>query len=57
MVHDSSSQPSSATLSASQLIPLLRAIADPEGDGTISPQDAASIERVETNLTRFLGLG
>lgn len=41
---------------ASQIPRLLRAIADPEGSGKISPANAALIRQVEANLTRVLGL-
>lgn len=56
MVPNPSSQPQGSAFSASQIPPLLRAIADPEGEGEISPEDAASIEQVEANLARLLGL-
>jgi hypothetical protein len=56
MVPNPSSQPQGSVFSASQIPPLLRAIADPEGKGEISFDEAASIEQVEANLARLLGL-
>ncbi len=44
----SPSQP--GTFAASRLPLLLRAVADPEGKGEISPERAATIQQVETNL-------
>jgi len=55
MVTDPLVQQQPATLSASKLPLLLRAVADPEGKGEISTQDAASIKRVETNLVCYRG--
>ena len=56
MVPNPSSQPRGSVFSASQIPSLLRALADPEGKGKISPEDAASIELVEANLARLLGI-
>jgi len=56
MVADPSSQLRGSAFSASQIPPLLRAIADPEGKGEISPENTASIGQVEANLARLLGL-
>jgi hypothetical protein len=56
MVPNPSTQPQGSVFSASQILPLLRAIADPEGKGEISPEDAASIEQVKASLARLLGL-
>jgi hypothetical protein len=36
----------------SQIVPFLRAMADPTGSGDISPQEKAMIEQVESNLAR-----
>jgi hypothetical protein len=44
-----------AAFSASKLPLLLRAVADPEGKGEISAEDAASIKQVERNLARYRG--
>jgi hypothetical protein len=56
MVPDPLSQPQPAAISVSKLPSLLRALADPEGKGEISAADAASIEQIEANLARLLGL-
>lgn len=56
MVPNPSSQPQGSIFSASQIPPLLRAIADPEGKGAIPSENAASIEQVEANLARLLDL-
>lgn len=44
-----------ATFSASKLPLLLHAVANPEGKGEISAEDAAWIKQVETNLARYRG--
>jgi hypothetical protein len=45
--------PDTAAFAATQLAPLLRALADPEGKGDLSADQAASIELVEANLARL----
>lgn len=57
MVTDPLGQPRPATFSAAKLPSLLRALADPEGKGEISAEDAASIEQIETNLARYREAG
>jgi len=44
------SQPKIAAFPAARLAPLLRALADPEGNGNLSRQDAEAIARIESNL-------
>lgn len=53
MAPDPMNPPTTAAFAASKLVPLLRALADPEGKGALSAEQAASIERVETNLAQF----
>lgn len=53
MAADPMNPPEPAAFAATQLVPLLRALADPEGKGELSVEQEASIERVETNLARF----
>jgi hypothetical protein len=36
----------------SQIVPFLRAMADPTGSGDLSPQEKAMIEQVESNLAQ-----
>ncbi|MBB4661304.1 hypothetical protein BDZ31_000877 [Conexibacter arvalis] len=38
---------------ASQVVPLLRAIADPEGTGRVRPDDAATLRQVERNVAAY----
>jgi hypothetical protein len=57
MVTDLISQPQSATLTASKLPSLLRALADPEGKGELSSERAATIQQIETNLARHREAG
>jgi len=57
MVTDPLNQPQPAALSASKLPLLLRAVADPEGKGEISPKRAATIQQIETNLARHREAG
>lgn len=45
-------QPKPATFAASQIPSLLRALADPEGKGEISPECGAAIQQIEKNLAR-----
>jgi hypothetical protein len=45
--------PNTAAFAATKLAPLLRALADPEGNGDLSPEQVTSIERVEANLARL----
>ena len=53
MAPDPMNAPHTAAFAATNLVPLLRALADPEGTGELSAEQAASIERVETNLAQF----
>ena len=53
MAPDPMNPPSSAAFAATKLVPLLRALADPEGKGELSREQEASIERVKTNLAQF----
>ncbi len=53
MAPDPMNAPHTAAFAATNLVPLLRALADPEGTGELSAEQAASIERVETNLAVF----
>ena len=55
MATDPLVQQQPATLTSSKLPLLLRAVADPEGKGEISAEDAASIKQVEMNLARYRG--
>jgi len=50
MAPDPMNQPKTAAFAATKLVPLLRALADPEGTGELSAEQTASIERVEANL-------
>jgi hypothetical protein len=50
MATDPLSPPQPGTFAASRLPSLLRAVADPEGKGEISPERAATIQQIETNL-------
>ena len=40
---------------ATKLAPLLRAIADPEGNGKLSVDQSKAIDRIEANLSRRRG--
>ena len=53
MAIDPLAQPQLTTLRVAKLLPLLRALADPEGKGEISADSAAQIKQIETNLTRY----
>ncbi len=44
-------QPKTAAFPASKLVPLLRAIADPEGKGALSEDEADTIKRIEANVS------
>ncbi len=55
MTSESTIQQQPAALSASKLPLLLRAVADPEGKGLFSAEDAALVKQVETNLARPRG--
>jgi len=57
MATDPLSRPQPATFAASKLPSLLRALADPEGKGEISPERAATIQQIETNLARHREAG
>jgi hypothetical protein len=57
MVTDPLVRQQPVTFSATKLPLLLRAIADPEGNGQISAEDSASIKQVETNLSRYRKTG
>lgn len=50
MVPEPVSQPTIAAFPAARLAPLLRALADPEGRGNLSREDAETIERIAANL-------
>ncbi len=52
MATDPLSPPQPRTFAATRLPSLLRAVADPEGKGEISPERAAMIQQIETNLAR-----
>jgi hypothetical protein len=45
-------QPNIVSFPISQIVPFLRAMADPTGSGDLSPQDKAMIEQVESNLAQ-----
>jgi hypothetical protein len=49
---DPVNQPNIVSFPISQIVPFLRAMADPTGSGELSPQDKAMIEQVESNLAR-----
>jgi hypothetical protein len=49
---DSVDKPPVAAFPADKLAPFLRGLLDPEGTGKLSPDQAASIDRVESNLAR-----
>lgn len=53
MAIDPQAQPQPTTLRAAKLPALLRALADPEGEGKIPADSAASIKQIETNLARY----
>ena len=57
MATDPLSKPQPATFAASKIPSLLRALADPEGTGEISAENAASIKQVERNLARYRETG
>jgi len=50
---DPPTQPQPTILRAAQLISLLRALADPDDEGEIPADRAATIKQVETNLARY----
>ena len=52
MAPDSVNQPNIVSFPISQIVPFLRAMADPTGSGELSPQDRAMIEQVESNLAQ-----
>lgn len=45
-------KPQIAAFPASKLAPFLRAVADPEGKGALTPEQAEAIRRVEANVAR-----
>jgi hypothetical protein len=45
-------KPQIAAFPASKLAPFLRAVADPEGKGDLTPEQAEAIRRVEANVAR-----
>jgi hypothetical protein len=45
-------EPDVAAFPASKVAPFLRAMADPEGRGDLTPDEDAVIRRVEANLAR-----
>jgi hypothetical protein len=47
--------PNTAAFAATRLVPLLRALADPEGKGGVSAAREASIEQVESNVAQLRG--
>jgi hypothetical protein len=47
---DDVTKPSPSSFPINKLVPFLRVLADPTGNGDISAQDRATIERVEANL-------
>jgi hypothetical protein len=49
---DPVNQPNIVSFPISQIVPFLRAMADPTGSGDLSPQDKAMIEQVESNLAQ-----
>lgn len=53
MATDPLSHPQPETFAASKIPSLLRAVADPEGKGEISPEREATIQQIETNLARY----
>ena len=57
MVTDLISQPQSTTFPASRIPLLLRAVTDPEGRGEITPERAAKIQQIETNLAQHRDAG
>ena len=52
MAPDSVNEPNIVSFPISQIVPFLRAMADPTGSGDLSPQDRAMIEQVESNLAQ-----
>jgi hypothetical protein len=53
MAPDPLNRRQTAAFAADKLVPLLRALADPEGKGELSVEQESSIQRVETNLAEF----
>lgn len=53
MATDSLSPPQPGTFAASRLPSFLRAVADPDGKGEISPEREATLQQIETNLARY----
>lgn len=49
---ESMSNPHTTAFPTSKLAPFLRAIADPEGKGDLTPEQAAAIRQVEANVAR-----
>jgi hypothetical protein len=45
-------EPKIAAFPASKLAPFLRAVADPEGTGDLSPEEETAIKQVESNMER-----
>lgn len=41
-----------AAFPATKIAPFLRAVVDPEGKGDLTPEQAAAIQQVETNVRR-----
>lgn len=53
MAPDPMNPPQTAAFAVTKIVPLLRALADPEGTGHLSPEQDASIKRIESNLAEF----
>jgi hypothetical protein len=47
--------PQTASFAVDRLAPLMRALADPEGKGDLSPEETASIAQVEANVSGLAG--
>jgi hypothetical protein len=52
MAPDPMNQPDPSAFQIDNLVPFLRAMADPTGSGEMSAEDRAMIEQVEANLAR-----
>jgi len=48
-------KPEAVVFPAAKLAPFRRAMADPEGEGALSAEQAESIRRVEANIARHEG--
>jgi hypothetical protein len=45
-------EPHTAAFPATKIAPFLRAVADPEGKGDLTPEQVTAIQQVEANVAR-----